>query len=98
MHKRAQSASVLADEIVSLIKVTQKRMGSHLPALHAEVDAIITNKERSVSRIENMLDTLLGCTEIGVGTDEFIRLNNYYRTFNRRNARVYDRFYRESQK
>ena len=52
-----------------------------MPALSSDVDSIIRSKERSVSRIEAMLDTLLGIIPWGFGEQEFRKLNGYYAAF-----------------
>lgn len=73
-------------------------MESNLPFINSEIDDIITNKDKSVERIECLLDTLLGYAAFGMGNDEFKRLNAYYSSFNPKNAGAYDNFYNEANK
>ena len=70
-------------------------MEASLPSLANEVDSIIKEKDKSIQRIEHILDDLLNYMQLGVGEREFIRLNKYYASFNRENAGSYNQFYSE---
>lgn len=54
--------------------------------MSSDIDAIIRSKEQSPSKIENLLDTLLSTMHLGLGEQEFLKLNKYYATFNKDNA------------
>lgn len=63
--------------------------------LEDEIDIIIRNQDKSLQRIERVLDTLLSCLYMGIGEVQFNRLNSYYATFNKKNAGKYAKFYHE---
>lgn len=63
--------------------------------MREEIDQIIDNNVVFEPRIENCLDLLLDCLYIGVGEQEFTRLNNYYKTINEGNAQFYEQSYFE---
>ncbi|MEI6731432.1 MAG: hypothetical protein WCK90_01995 [archaeon] len=87
------------EPLVNMIKSFQDNLKrNHLPALIREVNDIITRKEKDPRIIEPYLDSLLGIVQMGLGEKEFHRLNKYYRTIHPRNARAYDRFYKEDMK
>ncbi|MCX6710972.1 MAG: hypothetical protein NTZ02_02680 [Candidatus Woesearchaeota archaeon] len=88
----------IAGKIKEISKQISKQMESNIPSIDSEIDAIIRNKERSVKKIEGLLDTLLDYMNLGVGETEFKKLNAYYESFNKENADVYDGFYQELKK
>lgn len=85
----------LIEDIIGITGKLKEQMESNLPFINSEIDQIIRNKETSMPRIEQLLDTLLDYMHLGVGEPEFKRLNTYYASFNQENAGAYDGFYQE---
>ncbi len=79
----------LINEIKNLIVSFQERMGEHLPALENEVNQIITSQSKDVRAIENLLDSLLSLTMMGLGEKLFIQLVEYYKTVDAEGAAFY---------
>lgn len=73
----------------------KKRMESNIPVLEKEIDLIIQNKEKNPKTIEYILDTLLDYMNLGVGEDQFRKLNSYYSSFCSENSAEYDKFYHD---
>jgi len=63
--------------------------------IREDIDDIINNNITSEKKIEGLLDRLLDCCCLGIGEDEFKRLNNYYAAINKENADFYQRSYQE---
>jgi len=70
-------------------------MEATLPLLDAKIDEMIKNQERSSKRIESVLDTLLDYVGMGLGEEQFKRLNAYYGSFCAELSAEYDRYYDE---
>ena len=85
----------MSDNLIRMIKNVRKKMESNIPLLNDEINSIIADRDRSAQRTERILDTLLDYLGMGIGESQFLRLNSYYRTFNRENADEYARFYNE---
>lgn len=81
--------------IYTLIENLRKHIESNLPLLNDEIELIIKKKDKSIPKIEQLLDTLLGYVHVGMGQAQFKRLNSYYASFCKRNANAYGRFYQE---
>ena len=77
------------NNIKKTIEEFQHSLQMHLPALEAEVDALIKNKVQDKNAIEYILDTLLSLTDIGVGQDLFVKLLEYYKTIDTEGAMFY---------
>ena len=90
--------SLNIDNIVRKTGIIKKKMESNLPLINSEIDTITIKKDRTVKRIEHLLDTLLNYMYLGVGESEFKKLNRYYESFNKKNADAYNRFYQELKK
>lgn len=82
-------------EIIESIKLFQKSIAIHIPALKRETNNLIKRKEKDNSVIEHLLDSLLSLNMAGVDKDLFFRLLEYYRTINPIAAEDYLRFYKE---
>lgn len=78
------------EDIKDKIGKIKSQMEENLPIISSEIEELIGKKEQSVSRIERLLDTLLDYTQLGVGEEEFKRLNDYYATLNPLNAKFYE--------
>ncbi|MDO5663994.1 MAG: hypothetical protein Q4G63_01900 [Bacteroidia bacterium] len=76
-------------DIVDAIRDFQERLKSHLPAMEAEIEQIITSQSKDANTIENYLDTLLSLTAHGVGDELFGKLLDYYKTVNSIGAKFY---------
>jgi len=85
--------SLNIDNIVRKTDIIKKKMESNLPLINSEIDTITIKKDRTVKRIEHLLDTLLNYMYLGVGESEFKKLNRYYESFNKKNADIYNEFY-----
>ena len=85
----------MLDEIVVRLKSLKKLMEKELPYLQHEVKDILKSKSRAVDRIEKTLDVLLNYGQLGVGEDEFKRLNSHYASFNPENAKFYADSYKD---
>ena len=82
-------------DIVLISKRLKAQMEKNLPFIISEIDSIIINKDKSVKRIETLLDILLDYSQMDFGKKEFNRLNSYYASFNKENAEAYKQFYKE---
>ena len=82
-------------DIVLISKRLKAQMEKNLPFIISEIDSIIINKDKSVKRIETLLDILLDYSQMDLGKKEFNRLNSYYASFNKENAEAYKQFYKE---
>lgn len=79
----------LFQDIKSSIAAFQDSLKQHLPALEADVNALITTKSQDSKNIEHHLDTLLSLTTIGVGVNLFVKLLEYYKTIDADGALFY---------
>lgn len=77
------------EDIISIIKSFQERLLQHFPALEQEAFQLIKNKPADKNAIENMLDTILSLTDLGIGNDLFIKLLEYYKTIDAEGAIFY---------
>jgi len=87
--------SLNIDDIARMTGIIRKQMESNLPLITSEIDTIIVKNDRTIKRIEHLLDTLLDYMQLEVGESEFKKLNKYYESFNKKNADVYTGFYQE---
>jgi hypothetical protein len=85
----------LINDIGNAIREFQKIMAAQMPALEAEVDGIIKRKSKDEKEIGYALDTLLSLQDMGIGQDLFIRLLEYYKTFDAEAAADYWRYFDE---
>jgi len=83
------------DDIIRMNGIIRKQIESILPLINIEIDIIIRQNDRTVKRIEETLDTLLNYMHLGIGEPEFKKLNEYYRSFNKENADIYNELYQE---
>ncbi|MBI2103242.1 hypothetical protein HYT55_05340 [Candidatus Woesearchaeota archaeon] len=84
------------DELIKRIADLKQKMEQTLSPLSTEIDAIISSHERSIPRIESLLDILLDFGQLGVGKTEFERLNQYYAKINPAFAQEYTKLYYEN--
>jgi len=87
-----------SSEFKSLVKQVQKlekQMKDNLPEIRESIDNIIKGKITSIQIIEKTLDVLLNYVQIGIGVEEFNRLNRYYFTINSENSKQYENYYKE---
>lgn len=87
------------DDIVelvgSLLEPIKANARQHLSLLQKDIDEIILQKRKAAPPIERILDTLLDYSQLGIGKEEFLRLNAYYATFKPNNAQSYKKYYDE---
>ncbi|MBU2638417.1 MAG: hypothetical protein KJ955_05570 [Nanoarchaeota archaeon] len=81
--------------IIGLTDKLKKDMEAVLPQIQANITAIISENNKDIKKIENLLDILLNYGQMGVGEAEFRRLNTYYASFNAENAKFYSDAYDE---
>jgi len=79
-----------------MIKSVKNKMEEALPFIDIEIQYIIRNKNQSSQTIEKILNTLLDYGQLGIGVEEFKKLNNYYASFNPTDAKYYTDSYTES--
>lgn len=86
-------------EIIKAIENLKKKIEEIMPSVNQSIDTIIGNDITSCLVIERLLDQLLDYTSLGLGEEEFRKLNKYYATINKENASFYekefDTFYSE---
>ncbi|MFP4656479.1 MAG: hypothetical protein ACLFNK_02770 [Candidatus Woesearchaeota archaeon] len=85
----------MIDDIVEITEKLREDMKHNVPILDREIDYIIEVRNQSIERIENILDTLLDYSQMGVGEEQFIKLNSYYHTFCPEYSAEYSWFYDE---
>jgi hypothetical protein len=79
----------LVDEIGLYIKKAEQAFLYVKPA----VDWIINNKVTNQYRIEKTLDTILGFVQLGIGIEEYHKLNDFYSVINPKEAKAYREIY-----
>ncbi len=62
-----------------------------MPSVKGSIDIVISNNITSSLIIERLLDQLLNYASLGIGEEEFRRLNQYYATINKENASFYEK-------
>lgn len=85
----------MIDDLIKQIQELQDSMKSSIPILEKEIDSIIQNKEKSSNEIEKILDILLDYLHIGLGKEQFVKLNSYYNTFCPEYSAEYNEFYKK---
>ncbi len=93
--KQDENKEEAINGIVDMLKKARKDMRANLPLIRDDVEEIITLKSRNGARIEQTLDTLLGCMQMGVGEREFNMLNNYYAGVSKKGYEFYKKEYDE---
>ncbi|MBI2582153.1 hypothetical protein HYV87_03450 [Candidatus Woesearchaeota archaeon] len=78
-----------------LIVKAQSAGKQSLTYIKEDIEEIISQNLTSEHRIESLLDRLLDCLYLGLGEEEFKRLNSYYATINKENSDFYQRSYQE---
>lgn len=94
---RTQNLEKTIKEIGKMSQRIKRNMERQLPVLNEQIDNLIRNRSKSTKQIEFLLDQLLDYGFLGIGKQEFQKLNNYYATINKKNAQFYHRYYREIQ-
>jgi hypothetical protein len=77
------------DNIIKAIRDFQQHLEQQMPAIEAEVNAMIASETTDSNTIEHTLDNLLSLTDMGVGKDLYIRLLEYYKTIDADGAEFY---------
>lgn len=83
------------EDLIKIIERTRSTIAVQITDLGKEVDRIIAVKVTDTQTIERMLDTLLDCGQLGLGEQEFRRLNAYYATIKQEYAQRYEELYTE---
>lgn len=81
----------LIDGIGLFIKQAEQK----LPLIQPTINWIVDNKIHNPRSIEKTLDTLLGFVSIGLGGEEYHKLNDFYSTFSPKNAKEYKKLYKK---
>lgn len=82
-------------ELKKSIQDTLDAVKQMMPVIRQEVREIINEKSNSEPRIERALDTLLNYLHWGFGQQEFIELNKYYFSIDKKNAIQYRQMFDE---
>lgn len=77
--------------IVEAIEGLKGKIEDSLPSIRESIDIIISNNITTCLVIERLLDQILDYTSLGLGEEEFRKLNQYYATINKENATFYER-------
>ncbi|MBS3113244.1 hypothetical protein J4418_04125 [Candidatus Woesearchaeota archaeon] len=85
----------MIEDIIKITEKIKKEMESNIPVLEEYINLMIKNKERSQNEIESMLDILLEYISMGMGEEQFKKLNHYYGLFNPEFSAKYNEFYHE---
>lgn len=93
--ERIDGIDDLVQRLKPLIQGVMVNAKKQLPIIRKEIDRIIDKKIDSIPIIERNLDLLLGYINLGIGMEEFKRLNDYYSTIHNKNAACYNQFYNE---
>ena len=83
------------DELLKRIGSVKRRIEKIIPNISEEIDSIVDRKIESQNRIESILDQLLDFSMMGVGSEQFERLNKYYSSINAEAAEFYRKQYQE---
>jgi len=83
------------NEIIESLNRIKTKAEGYMPLITSDIDMIIESGSKDIKRIENLLDILLNYGFMGVGKDEFDRLNNYYKTFDEEAYDDWKRIYEE---
>ncbi|MEM0230850.1 MAG: hypothetical protein QXJ50_00275 [Candidatus Woesearchaeota archaeon] len=75
------------------LEYVRRKAESVMPFVHSEIERIIMTNDRKIEDIEYLLETLLEYCALGVGREEFLRLNRYYAMLDKKNAEAYLRSY-----
>lgn len=81
------------DALVEMVGSFQETMKRYLPEIRQNINWIIKHKSSDIKLIESHLDTLLSLRDIGLGEDEFYKLNDYYSTVHIENSKTYADYY-----
>ena len=84
-----KAGNELLDDLVNLIRNFQDKAKSVFPYIEREVNEIIISKSKDTFRIERTLDYLLDSYYLGLGYEEFKKLNTYYESVHKRNSKQY---------
>jgi hypothetical protein len=79
----------LFENIKQQIESFQQTLNGLLPALEAEINALIQTGSKDKNTIENSLDTLLSLIDMGIGKQLFVQLLEYYKTIDAEGAAFY---------
>ncbi len=80
-------------EINKLITPVKKLAQKAVRSIQPEITAIISSESNDVQRIEQLLDTLVSCGQVGVGESQFKQLVDYYATLDPAGAEDYRKYY-----
>ncbi len=86
---------IIDADLKKSIQNTLDAVKQMLPVIRQEVRSIINNKANSELRIERTLDTLLNYLHWGFGQQEFIELNEYYFSIDKKRALQYRQVFDE---
>ena len=87
--------NIMKDTLSKIYRI-KKEASEIMPLIRDEIDRIISNRVTSESKIEEVLETLLNFSPLGIGTKEFKKLNSYYKTINKKYTEVYEHLLAES--
>ena len=80
-------------DLYGKIKIVQSLIDEELFSMREEISEIIKNKNKSRKTIERTLDQLLDFMDWNLGEEEFLILNNYYKSISKKGHDFYKKEY-----
>ena len=96
MKSKSNNPDLNIGHIVKMIRSARADMQRGLEIVRSQIDYLISNNKGTPDDIEHRLDFLLDCAYLGLGEEDFKRLNAYYATISPENAARYDEFYKDA--
>ncbi len=82
------------EEIIASLGRLKRMAQRYFPIVKAELDEMIERKVESSDEIERVLDNLFSYLQLGIGDEEFKRLNSYYSGIDPKGAKFYTDWYK----
>ena len=76
-------------KLTDRIALVQKQIKAVLPLVSREIEEIINERIDDSNRIEHLLDKLLDFSMLGVGQEDFHKLNGYYSSIDKTASQFY---------
>jgi hypothetical protein len=81
--------------LVNEIRLFMKQAEQNFLLVKPAVDWIVEHQITSQTSIEKTLDTILGFVPIGIGIEEYHKLNDFYSTLYPKEAKEYKKLYKK---